>query len=257
MNVSFLPDIKVILLFVYVLCGRKILSSINGVVIPGGNATLAPDFPYYDAASMIYDIALQVINRIISVYSRSCTTIWEMRSTTESFLARGIECLRDWFFFDLWLREFVVQFSSYRAQAQFHPRECSDEEWHGEKPESVSYQTIQAVFLRKTRFSKFARFPDQPARKLLSRLRRVLRIRIFRAVRVQKRELSKTMSDRLRNTSSSFHFAAARYHPILSTTSGSILHASIHEFYRKLAYVSVQICQHLYRYRKYLCTGIV
>lgn len=39
---------------------RKLLHSINGVVIPGGYARLQPGYGYYDAFTIIYQIAKEV-----------------------------------------------------------------------------------------------------------------------------------------------------------------------------------------------------
>lgn len=43
------------------------MESINGVVIPGGAATLSPGNPYYDSVTNILKIAIRVSKLIISV----------------------------------------------------------------------------------------------------------------------------------------------------------------------------------------------
>lgn len=40
---------------------RNILKSINGIVLPGGGADLSPNNGYYDAVTIIYRLAKEVV----------------------------------------------------------------------------------------------------------------------------------------------------------------------------------------------------
>ncbi|XP_065213627.1 gamma-glutamyl hydrolase-like [Planococcus citri] len=45
---------------------ERIMNSINGIVLPGGNASVTPGFPYYDASATIFKIAQQMNDKGIS-----------------------------------------------------------------------------------------------------------------------------------------------------------------------------------------------
>ena len=51
---------------------QRRFSVINGVLLPGGGAKLRPGHPFYDAASLLFDLAIKVSGPVGSLHARGC-----------------------------------------------------------------------------------------------------------------------------------------------------------------------------------------